>query len=302
VGAGPAGLAAALVAGGPVILVDENDAPGGLRLAALDEAAAGGGLDGFAGLAAARDGLRRLVDAVTAADVELRTGTRVVAGYHPGGLVLREGGALATVACDRIVWAAGALDAPGLFPGNDTPGVLGPRALLRLLVRDGLDVCGRHVLLVGGGRDLWLAATLLAARGAHPAVVLEGEGDGDGLAGAVARGWSLHTGLVLDRVTPAGGGGLRAEFVPGPGPGGGGRLALDADLAVVCRRAKPAYDIPYQLGVDLRLDAGRGGFLPPGCTENDWSTTIPAGPEVVFAGEAAGETPEAVLARAGEAT
>ena len=151
-------------------------------------------------------------------------------------------------------------------------------------------------------QDLWLAASVLAARGAHPSVVLEGEGGGRGLAGAVARGWSLHTGLVLDRVAAAAHDGLRVEFVPGPGPGGGGRLALDADLAVVCRRAKPAYDIPYQLGVDLRLDTAGGGFLPPGCTGHGWSTTIPAGPEVVFAGEAAGETPETVLARAGEAS
>ena len=74
----------------------------------------------------------------------------------------------------------------GSGSGNDVPGVLGPRALLRLLVRDGLDVSGRHVLLVGGGQDLWLAATLLAARGAHPAVVLEDEGGSGGLAGAGA--------------------------------------------------------------------------------------------------------------------
>ncbi|MCP4572281.1 MAG: hypothetical protein GY838_07995 [bacterium] len=303
VGAGPAGLSAALTSDGPVVLVDENDAPGGLRLAALDEAAAAGCLDGFAGLTSARAGLNHLAEGVAAADVDLRTGVRVVAGYHPGGLVLRHGAELATLACDRLVWAAGALDAPGLFPGNDVPGVLGTRALLRLLVRDGLDVTGRTILLVGGGQDLWLAAALLETRGAHPSILLESDDNGTDLATAVARRWPLHTGLVLDRAhTAADGSGLRAEFVPGPGPGGGGRLTLDADLVVVCRRAKPIYDIPYQLGVDLHLAPEQGGFVPRGCTGSGWSTTVPNGPEVTFVGEAAGETPETVLAGAGEAS
>ncbi len=306
VGAGPAGLAAALATGGPVTLVDENAAPGGLRLDALDEAAAAGPLEGFGELVTARTELRRLADAVADpvahANVDLRTGVRVVAGYHPGGLVLREQGGLATLACDRLVWAAGALDALGLFPGNDTPGVMGPRALLRLLVRDGLAVAGRAVLLVGDGPDLWLAAALLAARDAHPAIVLDWDGGRTDLAAAVARRWPLHTGLVLDRIGAAGRDGLRVEFVPGPGPGGGGRLALDADLAVICRRSKPVYDIPYQLGVDLELDPERGGFLPRGCTGSGWSTRIPEGPEVTFVGEAAGQAPATALAGAGEAS
>lgn len=301
VGAGSAGLAAVLAADGPVTLVDENIL-GGLRLAALDEAAATGLLTGFGELEAARAGLRRLTDAVAGAGTDLRTGARVVAAYHPGGLVLREGERLATLTCDRLVWAAGALDAVGLFAGNDTPGVLGPRALLRLLVRDGLDVSGRTILLVGSGPDLWLAAALITSRGGLPNILLDGGDDGTELAAAVAHRWPLHTGLVLDRIGPAGGEGLRAEFVPGPGPGGGGRLALDADLAVICRRAKPVYDIPYQLGVDLELVPDRGGFLPRGCTDSGWSTRIPEGPEVAFVGEAAGQAAQEVLAGAGEAS
>ncbi len=297
VGAGAGGLAAARDADGPVLLIDENDAPGGLRLAALDELAAGDHLHGFPDLADARDHLRLLANAVAASTSDLRLGARVVAGYHPGGLVLREGDNLFTASCDHLVWAAGALDAPGLFPGNDTPGVLGPRALLRLLVRDRLAVADRAVLLVGEGLDLWLAAALLEARGARPNILLTGDSSASEVAAAVSRRWPLHTGLDLvaaSGVSGTGNGNLMAEFAPGPDEGGA-RLRIPSDLAVICRRAKPVYDIPYQLGVDLELAPARGGFQPRGSTGSGWSTTVEGGPLVTFVGEAAGESPASVL-------
>lgn len=299
IGAGAAGLRAAAAAPGPVTLVDENDRLGGLRLAALDEAASAPGLAGFAGLTDARAELRRLAEAVGGGGHDLRLGVRAVAGYHPGGLVLRDGADLIRLSCEHLVWAAGALDAPGLFPGNDLPGVLGPRALLRLLVRDGLDVAGRTVLLIGGGVDLWLCAALLAARDARPVVVLEGDQDEDAVAAAATRRWPLHTGLRLARTVGVGGE-LRAEFAPRDC--GGGRLDLAADLAVICRRAKPAYDIPYQLGVPLALAPERGGFQPAGSEGPGWSTRIAGGPRITFVGEAAGQEPAAALAGAREAS
>ncbi len=299
VGAGAAGMQAAVEAasgGGRVLLLDENAEPGGLRLQALRELAAADdpATARFRCLGAALATLEAAARALEAAPVTVRQQARVVAGYAPGGLVVREGTELATVRADRVVWAAGALDTLGLFAGNDTPGCLGPRALLRLLVRDGLDVSGREALLTGSGLDLWLAANLLVARGARVGIVVTGEGRHDDIAAAVGLKWTLTTGLELEAVSRRGPQRLAASFTPGGGGGGRAaatRLDQEADLVVICGRGKPAYDIAYQLGADLVLDPARGGFVAPA----DFATA--GGVPLAAAGEAAGIAPDELLAK-----
>jgi hypothetical protein len=285
VGAGVAGLKATAACEGPVLLLDENPEPGGLRLAALREiAGTTPGLERFRQLKAALAELEAAVAVVRDPSVEFRGTSRVVAGYAPGGLLVRQGSSLATLQADEVVWAAGALDTLGLFPGNDTPGVMGPRALLRLLLRDGLEVGGRRVLLVGGGLDLWLGAALLDARGARVAVVVTEGGMQSEISAAIDRKWPLNTGLVLAGATGHGGE-VRATFVPErgtPGPAEA-QLRLDADLMVLCGRGKPAYDIPYQLGARLDLAPGDGGFVV---------AAPPADLALATVGEAAGRTPD----------
>ena len=68
----------------------------------------------------------------------------------------------------------------------------------------------------------------------------------------------------------------------------GSHLAMEADLAVICNRGKPAYDVPYQLGAELSLQPGRGGFILPGDSR------------LVAAGEAAGDLPGRPAHAAGE--
>jgi hypothetical protein len=292
VGAGAAGLRAAAEAGGRVLVLDENDAPGGLRLAALRELAGAPAaiLDRVPALQAALDSLEAAAAGLPA-NADLRCGWRVVAGYAPGGLLVRRGAELATLQADRVVWAAGAMDTLGLFAGNDTPGALGPRALYRLLLRDRLQVEGRHALLTGGGLDLWLAAALLAARGARISLVVAEGGPHAGIAAALDLKWQLTTGLVLQELARRGEDGLEAVFAPGGGAGGPGdtRLRLAADLAVVCGRGKPTCDIPYQLGADLALDPARGGFVAPA------AAVLPGGAAFAAVGEAAGLLPDEVL-------
>jgi len=302
VGAGAAGLraAAAAAADGPVLLLDENTGPGGLRLDALREIAASPvvGAARLPMLEAARAALEAAAGADDGGRVDARWSHRVVAGYAPGGLLVRHGAELATLQADRVVWAGGALDTLGLFPGNDVPGALGPRALLRLLLRDGLVVAGRHALLVGGGLDLWLAAALLTARGARISLVLTA-GDGhEGVAAAMGLKWQLNTGLALTRLATGGGGQVTAVFAPGGTAAGPHEthMRMDTDLAVLCGRAKPTYDVPYQLGADLVLEPARGGFVAPA------RATLPGGVPLTVTGEALGLTADEVLLAAREVT
>ncbi len=307
VGAGPSGLEEALASPGQVLVVDEHDQPGGQRYLALKYLAGQSGMDlsRFPTLSAA---WRRLDALVTRFQAErgndFQGGTRAIAGYSPDGVLLRRPLGLGTANFGNLVWAAGALDSLGLFPGNDTPGVLGPRALYRLLTRDNLVVDGRRVLVVGGGLDLWLSSALLAARGAQVSLVVTGSGWQSEVSAAVDLGWQLTTGLKLANIHPRGENAVEASFVPGqtsPGPVDS-HLRLQADFAVICGRGKPAYDIPYQLGADLALKPEGGGFLPAGVQDGRYTGPLNAGAILTVVGEAAGTLPEdrANPARKGE--
>lgn len=297
VGAGPAGLAAVAALDEPALVIDENDAPGGQRWAALKAIAAteAGKLQRLPVLAAAHKRLAATVQNFASGDLHNFQGrTRVIAGYYPDGLLLRQGDQLATVNFNKLVWAGGALDTLGLFPGNDTPGLLGPRALYRLLTRDNLDVTGKRALVIGSGLDLWLSAALLAARGAYISLVVTESGWQSEVSAAVDFKWQLTTGLDLANIRPHGSAGLEATFLPGqdtPGPAHS-HLRLETDLAVICGRGKPVYDVPCQLGAKVIQQPDLGGFLPEGTLAGHYEGDLPGGRRLVLTGEAAGTLPE----------
>ncbi|MCB1184058.1 (2Fe-2S)-binding protein [bacterium] len=295
VGGGPSGLRAALAGGGPTLVIDDMPVPGGQRKAALDAVAHADVdlLPRFPGLADARERIQAAVNALNdRPGIRFVGDSKVLAGYQPGGVVVRRPDGVATARCDELVWAAGALDAFGLFPGNDTPGIFGPRALYRIVARDGLDVAGRHALLVGSGPDLWLSAALLHGRGALVKLVVTGGGNQSEVAAAVDLKWPLNTGLRLDEVRGSGPHALRATFVPrrsAPGPKGS-HMHLEADFMVLCGAGKPAYDVPFQLGADLVLDPARGGYVPRGSTPDgaDFTAPLAGGLNLTWTGGACG--------------
>lgn len=299
IGAGPAGLQAAATATGRVLILDDHRLPGGQRHGALRRLAdqPGGNLTRFPVLKSLLDRIEKARDLLdTRDDLTFLDRTKAIAGYHPDSLLLRRDDLLQTVQFDNLVWAAGALDTLGLFPGNDTPGVLGPRALYRLLVRDGLCIEGRQVLVIGSGPDFWLSAALLDTTGAKLSLVPTGDGNADEISAAVDLEWPLNTGMKLDGISARGEGRLQASFVAGsPGTGEAGtRLSLEADLAVICGRGKPAYDIPYQLGANLKLQPDLGGFTLPLSGDPDdgeYVSVLSGGSRLVAIGEACGGLP-----------
>ncbi len=294
VGGGAAGMAEALRAGGEVLLVDDMDAPGGQRKAALDVVAEAGILDAFPLLSAARARLDALAAEVAAKGVKTALGTQVVGAFQPDMLLLHDGKELSVVRGDTICWAAGAFDALGVFDDNDRPGLCGPRAAYRLLALQNMDVRGRRAVVCGEGLDLWLAAALLHARGARVSVSSTAGCDLDARAveAGAGLGWTLHTGLEITGTRAADGVLAGIELAAG---GGGARTEIPCELAVVAGRGKPAYDVPYQLGADQVLDPARGGYVPRAVSGGRAEGETAGGLRLVVAGEAAGETPAAVL-------
>jgi len=292
VGGGATGLAAALAAEGRTLLIDDSRLGGGQRREALDLAAAGQGdpLQGLHRLRRLREVLHERDALVAAAPHVTRTlATTVVGCYQPDMLLVRDATGLAVARADRIVWAAGALDQPGLFDDHDLPGVLGPRALYRLAGRDGIDLRGRSAVVWGHGPDQWLCAALLHARGARVALALDPTAapDDDALATADRLGWRLLTGVRPAAALGRAGSLAALRFDDGRG---GARREAACEIAVMCGRGKPVYDGAYQLGADLVLDPLRGGYVPRDAAAGRWDGRTPAGLRLTIAGESAGAT------------
>ena len=156
VGAGPAGLAAALAA-----------APSGARIALLDDNPAPGGQIW-------RDGpqahlppqARRLRDSLERHAIALWTGTRVVAVVAPGELLLEDSARGWRVRYDRLILCTGARERLLPFPGWTLPGVTGAGGL-QALIKGGLPVAGERLVIAGSGPLLLASAATARAAGAR---------------------------------------------------------------------------------------------------------------------------------------
>lgn len=169
IGAGPAGMAAALAAapsGASITIVDDNPLPGGQIW---------------------RDGPQVVLPALAQqnraaltrhTNVRLLTGTRVVGlgDSQPGdkapALVLEDADRGWTQHSLRIVLCTGARELLLPFPGWTLPGVTGAGAL-QALIKEGLDVRGQRIVIAGTGPLLLAAAATATQAGATVVRVAE---------------------------------------------------------------------------------------------------------------------------------
>ncbi|MFE6170999.1 FAD-dependent oxidoreductase [Streptomyces sp. NPDC056464] len=184
IGAGPAGLAAAVAAAGQ-----------GLEVAIVDSAAQAGGQfyrQPASGLRARRPRAlhhqwrtwERLGDALTGSDVRFLAGHHVWAverdsdGFAVHALVGPEQREPAVVRSAGVLLATGGYERVFPFPGWTLPGVVtagGAQAMLK----GGLVVPGRTAVVAGTGPLLLPVATGLAAAGVEIAALVEAAGPGD---------------------------------------------------------------------------------------------------------------------------
>ncbi len=218
VGAGEAGIAAALAATGPVLLIDENPVPPGLM--GTDVPLFYGGRMTAATQNPARMVEQLLTPALEAAfeaGIDVRLGTAAWGLYRNGPamrtlpeplLGLADGERAWMVGFDRLVLATGARDVVLGFPGWDRPGVVGAQGLHALLAR--YDAfAGRRVLVLGSGALALATAQLCVAHGIEVAGLVEVQGAAQGPTGefplflgrtiaATAGGIDGVTGVTLD--------------------------------------------------------------------------------------------------------
>ncbi len=170
VGAGPAGLSAALAArqaGADVLVLDERLESGGQfykPLAPSHRAATPADRQFAQGLALAQD--------VRAAGVTVIQGAQVWAAFSPTEVAALIDGRATVIECRQLVIAPGAYERPVPFPGWTLPGVMTTGAG-QTLARAYRVSPGRRVVIAGNGPlNLQLAAELLAG-GAEVVAVLE---------------------------------------------------------------------------------------------------------------------------------
>lgn len=189
VGAGPAGLAAAVAAastGARVTVVDERPSPGG-RL--LFEAPGATSLDAY-------------LNACERLGVEIRPRT-VAWGVFPGWTVSFETPDGAdVVTTGQLILATGSTDLGLSFDGNTLPGVMSGTGLRRLIGEFGV-LPGRRVLILGDGPDGNATAEAVRAAGGTVvasipeadarAVVVQGSG---GVENATVDGKRLEVDIV----------------------------------------------------------------------------------------------------------
>lgn len=158
IGAGPAGLAAAASAawhGAHVGLLDDNSAPGGQIWR--------GSTTGPAS---------RWVRAVQQRGVTLLAQTRVLSPLGTGQLLAETGGTALELRFRHLVLATGARERFLPFPGWTLPGVMGAGGL-QALVKGGLPIARKRVIVAGSGPLLVAVAANLREKGADVILIAE---------------------------------------------------------------------------------------------------------------------------------
>ena len=196
VGAGPAGLSAALQAsqaGARVIVIDEYARSGGqyfkqppAAFKLLDRSIMG--RDYQAGL--------ELMRRIELGRIEVYTDTLVWGAFDPGILEIYRNGECQRIKADRMIVSTGAYDRPMAFPGWTLPGVITAGAA-QTLVKSQFVLPGSRVLMVGSGPFQLPVATQLIKGGATVVGLLEA---------GKASGWVTQVPAVwrhLDKVKEA---------------------------------------------------------------------------------------------------
>lgn len=285
VGAGPAGMAAAVAAaraGVDVTVVDGYGRPGGQYFRQLPESFE----------AVERTAHGRRADAVlgdlVASGARVLTSTTVWGAFpeSEGGwqLALYGPGGVGVLHAQALILATGAYDRPVPFPGWTLPGVMTAGGV-QLLLKSQRVLPGRRLLLAGAGPLQWAVAAGLVRAGAEVVALLEGAAPGlralrhlPALWGQwqrLAEGWGYWRTLAAARVPLKPGWGLVEvhgreqveEAVIAPldaawHPVRARQMTVAADTVVIGYGLVSAVELARLLGCVLDYRPAEGGYVP----------------------------------------
>ncbi|ETF04632.1 hypothetical protein W822_00880 [Advenella kashmirensis W13003] len=173
IGAGPAGLSCARTlakAGRPVVIIDENNQPGGQYFRQLPEPFTAD----YKHLPHDIPGFQSLSGVLEHAAVRYLRATTVWSCTSPQQVAYAGSAGSGRVNASAVVLATGAQDMPFPFPGWTLPGVISAGGCLNMIKGQGLVPEGRIVIAGNGPLVLVTAASLVAA-GANVVGVFEAQ-------------------------------------------------------------------------------------------------------------------------------
>ena len=250
IGAGPAGLAAALAAGksgARVILAETDRELGEVLLRRSDQAEAGWSAKTEAKLA-------------TLPETRVLTDTTVFGRYDGNYLMAAERGPhnrLWHIRAHRVVLASGAIERPLVFPGNDRPGIMLASAVETYLNRYAVAP-GRRAVLFTNNDDAYHAAAALKAAGVAVTAIVDLRAESGAAARVSVDGVAIYPGHAV--IGTKGRRSLRSVTIRPLAGGAATRIACD--LLAVSGGWNPAVHLFSQAQGRLRYDETLAAFVP----------------------------------------
>jgi thioredoxin reductase len=266
IGAGPAGIAAAVEAAGlglRVMLVDEH--PVAPALIGIDvpwmfgermSAAVQNQARMLEQIVAARPELQAAFDA----GVDVRLGVYAWSAFVDGPTSQALPGPMLGLAdetrawfvrFDRMIVAAGGRDLALAFPGWDKPGVMGARGFAAAVGLYGAFT-GRRVVVLGAGAAGQAVVRQAQASGIEVVAVVDAGGSQERFAGV-----PVHAGYRVADVA-----GMEVEAITIVRPDGSGAITIACDTIVLAVDVVPTVEMFDLLGCATRFDGARGGWVP----------------------------------------
>ena len=272
VGAGPAGLSAAIEAaecGASVLVVDENSRPGGQLFKQIHK---------FFGSRRHQAGVRgidigtELLDKVKACGAEVLLNTVAYGIYtHDEGVALCiDGEEGQIIHPKKIILATGASENPLAFPGWTLPGVVGAGAIQTMINVNRVPV-GKKVVMIGSGNVGLIVTYQLLQAGIEVAGIIEAASEigGYGVHSAKIRraGVPIYTGhTVIEAVPNEDKSGVTGviiaqvdkKFRPIPGT----EKYLEADTIGIAVGLTPDIALATMAGASFTNNGRMGGKIP----------------------------------------
>ncbi len=255
VGAGPAGIAAALEAseaGLDALLVDSDTK-------------AGGHLQGFLGETQGFENgptwATRHANLLRESKITYMPETEIIGYFAEGFFVAHSAEGLVKIRADQTILACGAHEHNLLFANNDLPGVMGARSLSMLVARYGIRAA-KNVAIAGRGRFALSLAKRLRDFGIEVSCLAvakqKNEQTDRQIESIEAKGTQVLHGFTIEKAS----GSDQLSDVRLTGPGSKNSVRAPCGILAVDAPPAPRYELAQQAGVPVNYSKAISAFLP----------------------------------------